>query len=68
MTMLGGVLATVAALFVTARLPARRPVLYDREIADGKILVGVRSPSDASLSAVERVLKTAGAADVRTIA
>jgi len=68
MTMLGGVLATVIALFVTAGLPARRTSVYDREIADGKILVGVRNPPDGSLSAVERVLKTTGAADVKTIA
>ena len=59
MTMLGGILAAVITLLVTARLPARKPALYDPEIMDGKILVGVDNPPDAAT--VERALNVPGA-------
>jgi hypothetical protein len=59
MTMLFGILAAVLTLLVTARLPGPRPVLYDPEIMDGKILVGVVNPANAS--AVERALSVPGA-------
>ena len=65
--MLGGMLATVIGLFVTAAIPARTAHLYDREIADGKILVGVENPPERSLSALERALNATGAAKVKTI-
>jgi len=59
MTMLFGILAAVLTLLVTARLPGPRPVLYDPEIMDGKILVGVVNPANAA--AVERALSQPGA-------
>ena len=59
MTMLFGILAAVLTLLVTARLPGRRPALYDPEIMDGKILVGVVNPRDPST--VERALSVSGA-------
>ena len=59
LTMLGGILAAVGTLLVTAGLPGRRPALYDPEIADGQILVGVTNPTDATL--VERALNVPGA-------
>ena len=59
MTMLGGILAAVVTLLVTAGLPRRRPALYDPEIMDGKILVGVDNPTDAAI--VERALRVPGA-------
>ncbi len=59
MTMLGGILATVGALIVTAGLARRVPALYDPEVTSGKILVGVESPQDRA--AVERALLDAGA-------
>ena len=55
-----GILATVITLFITAKIPSREPKLYDAEIADGKILVGVENPSDASVAAVERALIAGG--------
>jgi hypothetical protein len=61
LTMLGGILATVATLFVTAGLPSRAPKLYDPAVMDGKILVGVQNPPAASMSAIERALGTGGA-------
>lgn len=48
MTMLGAILATVTTLFITAKLPNRGPRLYDPEISDGYILVGVENPADAA--------------------
>ena len=48
MTMLSAIIATVIALLVTAGLPSRGGKLYDREVSDGYILVGVENPSDAA--------------------
>jgi hypothetical protein len=59
MTMLFGILAAVLTLLVTAGLPGRRPALFDPEIMDGKILVGVNNPPNAA--AVERALRAPGA-------
>jgi Protein of unknown function (DUF3341) len=67
MTMLGAIVATVVALFVTAKLPVRESALYDREVADGKILVGVSHPRDAVVGAIERALAAVGAAEVRRV-
>ena len=59
MTMLFGILSAVLTLLVTARLPGKKPALYDPAIMDGKILVGVVNPANAS--AVERALSVPGA-------
>ncbi len=48
LTMLGAILATVTTLFITAKLPNRGPRLYDPEVSDGYILVGVENPSDSA--------------------
>ena len=48
MTMLSAILATVITLLVTAGLPSRGGKLYDPEVSDGYILVGVENPSDAA--------------------
>jgi hypothetical protein len=63
MTMLGAILATVAALFVGARLPKRLPALYDPEVSNGYILVGVQEP-DRDLTAA---LESAGDGRVKSI-
>ena len=47
MTMLSAILATVVTLLFTAGLPSRGEKLYDPEVSDGYILVGVENPSDA---------------------
>jgi hypothetical protein len=57
LTMLGGILATVITLLVTAGLPARTRGLYDPAVSNGLILVGVENPTDASRADVERALK-----------
>jgi len=61
LTMLSAVLATLVSLLVTAHLPDWRRGLYDPQIADGKILVGVVNPTEDSRPAIERKLREAGA-------
>ena len=46
MTMLSAIIATVITLIVTAFI-GQRGKLYDPEVSDGYILVGVENPSDA---------------------
>jgi hypothetical protein len=58
MTMLSAIIATVITLLVTAGLPSRGGTLYDPEVSDGYILVGVENPSDAD--ALERALALDG--------
>jgi hypothetical protein len=65
LTMLGAILATVITLFITAKLPSRTPKFYDSEVTHGKILVGVQSPSEATLPALERALRAGGAAELK---
>ena len=60
LTMLGGILATVIALLITAALPRRKPALYDQAVSDGLILVGLEQPAPASLDAVKGALVAAG--------
>jgi len=65
LTMLGGILATVATLLVSAGLVRRVPKLYDPEVTNGKILVGVENPRDGA--AVERALRSIPGAELRTV-
>ena len=67
LTMLGAILATVLTLFVTAKLPGRLPKLYDPEVTNGKILVGVENPAQANVLALERALMAVGAAELKRI-
>jgi hypothetical protein len=48
MTMLSAIIATVITLLVTAGLPSRGGKMYDPEVSDGYILVGVEYPPDAA--------------------
>jgi hypothetical protein len=66
LAMLGAIVTTVGALLVTAKLPARGPVLYDPEVSNGRILVGVShlaGGADTARGALEQngalVVKTA---------
>ncbi len=67
LTMLGGIVATVITLLVTARLPARGSGLYDPEVADGKILVGVANPPTKAVADIERALLAAAETNPRRI-
>ena len=66
LTMLGAIVATVATLVVTAGL-GRRSSLYDPEVSDGKILVGVENPPDSAVREVETALGAVSEAHVKTI-
>jgi hypothetical protein len=63
LTMLFAILAAVITLLVAARLPGRRPALYDPRVMDGLILVGVAEPRDPA--AIERALSVAGATVIK---
>ena len=67
MTMLGAILATVATLVVSALLPSRGRTLYDPEVTDGKILVGVENPPEGSLPDLEWSLGAPPGACVKTV-
>jgi hypothetical protein len=67
LTMLGGILATVIALLITAKIPGRDSKLYDAEVTDGRILVGVENPPDASVAELERALLAGGAGRLKKI-
>ena len=65
-TMLSAILTTVVTLLLTANVPSRREKLYDPEISDGKILVGVQNPADASVAGLQTTLQ-AGGGRVKTV-
>lgn len=59
LTMLGAILATVLTLLVSARLPRRLPPMYDPEISNGYILVGVAQPARDLVPALNAALARA---------
>ncbi len=65
MTMLGAILTTLVMVLFTARLPNWRRRLNDPEVSDGKILVGLIDPPDASRADVEQRLLKAGASQLK---
>ena len=66
LTMLGAILATVHHAASSPRgLGRRMPKLYDPEVTNGKILVGVAAPGDARMADVERALLAAPAPNSR---
>ena len=67
LTMLGAITATVATLVVSALLPTRGRALYDPEVTDGNILVGVENPSPTSVSDLEMALSAPPGARVKTV-
>lgn len=67
LTMLGAILATVATLIVTAGLARRRPALYDPEVTNGKILVGIENPREDSLPALEKAFLSGSDVALKTI-
>ena len=65
LTMLGGVFASVITLLTTARIPSRLPKLYDPEVSNGKILIGVTNPADTVR--VENALRESGAEELKSL-
>src|SRR5688500_9686003 len=66
LTMLGAILATVIALIITAGL-GRGGGLYDPEVSDGQILVGVEDPAETSVADFRKALESPPGARVKTI-
>jgi hypothetical protein len=66
LTMLGAILATFLTLVVTARL-GRGSTIYDPEVSDGKILVGVTNPAESSLPGVEAALSAPAGAQLKKV-
>ena len=65
LTMLGAILTSLAALLISARLPAWRAQVYDRAVSDGMILVGVANPPQTSRIQISNALSSMGATHVR---
>jgi len=66
LTMLGAIVATVITLVVTAGL-GRRSTLYDPEVSDGKILVGVENPPESAVRDLQTALGAPPGAQVKTV-
>ncbi len=62
LTMLGAILATLVTFLISARLPDWRPQLYDSEISEGKILVGLAKVPEAARGELEQKLQRAAQA------
>jgi hypothetical protein len=67
LTMLGAIIATVVTLVITAGLGRGGDKLYDPEVSDGKILVGVENPPAAAVNDLQRALARPPGAQVKTI-
>ncbi len=67
LTMLGAILATVIGLVVSAGLGRSRG-LYDPEVTDGAILVGVEDPAADRVAELRQALESPAGARVKTVA
>ena len=67
LTMLGAISATVVTLVVSAFLPSAGKSLYDPEVTDGLILVGVENPSDGRVADLKQTLEQPPGARVKTV-
>jgi hypothetical protein len=56
LTMLGAIVTTVATLMIAGGLCRRMPALYDPEVTNGMILVGVANPRESAVRDLERAL------------
>jgi hypothetical protein len=64
--MLGAILATVITLAITARL-GRGSVIYDPEVSDGKILVGVANAAESAVADVKAALAAPPGAQIKEV-
>lgn len=60
LTMLFAIVATVATLVVTTKLPRRQPSLYDRRVSDGRVLVGLENTSGVAVDRLGQALTSLG--------
>jgi hypothetical protein len=66
LTMLGAVFASVITLLITAGLPGKLPEIYDPEIANGKILIGVADVREGAPD-IEHALRAGGTRTLKSI-
>jgi hypothetical protein len=66
-TMLTTVLVTVVTFLWTSRLVRRMPALYDPEVTNGKILVGIEDPSPDKVADLEKALLSTPGVSLRTV-
>lgn len=57
LTMLGAIVTTIVTFLIAAGLPNFRERLYDPEVTNGKILVGVSNPDADSRAELKRLLQ-----------
>lgn len=57
LTMLGAILTTIVTFLIAAGLPNYRRRLYDPEVTNGKILVGVSDPDANSRAELKQLLQ-----------
>ncbi len=65
LTMLGAILTTIVAFVVATGLPNYKKRVYDPEVTNGKILVGVSELSSACRAELEQLLYREGAEQVK---
>jgi len=65
LTMLGAILTTIVTFLVSAGLPNYRTRLYDPEVTNGKILVGISDPDPDCRAELEQRLYREGAEQVK---
>jgi hypothetical protein len=65
MTMFGAIFATIVTLLISARLPNYGKRVYDPEVTNGKILVGVADPDPTCQGDIEKQLHQNGAEQVK---
>jgi hypothetical protein len=65
LTMLGAIFATIVTFLVAAGLPNYRKRLYDPEVTNGKILVGISDPDSHCRAELEQRLFQEGAEQVK---
>ena len=67
LTMLGTIVATIIALVGTALIPAKGQTLYDPEVTEGQILVGVENPVESRVADFQKALEAPAGARVKAV-
>ena len=67
LTMLGAITATIITLIASALLPQKGQTLYDPEVTDGQILVGVENPVESRVADFQKALEAPAGARVKTL-
>ena len=65
LTMFSTVVATLVTLLITTGLPKWKMSIYDEEVSNGMVLIGVVNPSEGSRADLESRLQRAGAASIK---